>query len=200
MLMGVRTIAVLAALLAMATTAFAQTPSTASSPATPEDQVRAVIADWYARISKPEADHPWVLMAPGAIDGGPGYSVHVGNPKSAALTGPWVNYELASRALKFSYDIDRLRVEGSLARVDVWERGYFYAHAAQATYENAADAMFILERQGDGRWLILAHKASSQGVPPNKITDPMPDLRDFYYSTEGKGRSPEDDAKKAATF
>ncbi len=50
-----------------------------------------------------------------------------------------------------AYDIDRLVVNANLAKVDVWERGYFYASAAQKTYELAADTMFVLEKQAGGR-------------------------------------------------
>ena len=78
--------------------------------------------------------------------------------------------------------------------------GYFYAWAAQKTYERAASALFIFEKQEDGRWLILAHQANSQGIPPNKITDPMPDLRGLFYETEGKGRDPEADARNQDKF
>jgi hypothetical protein len=163
-----------------------------------EAKVRAVIADWYERVSHKKADQPYVLMAPGAIDGGPGYSVPSDlNSGSRVLRGPWVNHELAARALKFSYDIDVLKVDPRFAKVYVWERGYFYAWAAQTTYENAASTLFILEKQEDGRWLILAHDARSIGIPSNKITDPMPDLRELYYSGAGKDRDAEADAKAA---
>jgi len=47
------------------------------------------------------------------------------------------------------------------------------------------------------RWKILAHEASSQGIPPNKITNPMPDLRAEYYARCGSACYPEADAKKA---
>lgn len=69
---------------------------------TPQDEtaVRALIAEWYERVSHKKADAPWVLMAPGGQDGGPGYSVpadlHSG---SAAIRGPYINHELAARAM-----------------------------------------------------------------------------------------------------
>jgi hypothetical protein len=142
-----------------------------------------------------------VLLAPGAIEDGPGYSVpadlHTG---SAAIRGPWLNHELAARALQFSYDIDVLNVDSRLAKAIVWERGYFYAWAAQQTYENGASAMFVLEKQANGEWKILVHEASSQGIPPNKITSPMPDLRDLYYRRCGSACDPVADAKKAAEW
>jgi hypothetical protein len=180
------------ALAASAMPAFAQT-------AEDESAVRAVIANWYERVGKSPADAPWALMAPSSIDNGPGYSVpadlHSG---SAAIRGPYLNHELAARAMRFSYDIDVLKVDARLAKAMVWERGYFYAWAAQKTYENAASAMFVLEKQANGEWKILAHDANSIGIPPNKITDPMPDLKDLYYQRCGPACDPVEDAKKAA--
>ena len=137
------------------------------------------------------------LKAPGAIMGEPRPTVIERNPGSRAWTGYYVSNELAAKALEFRYD---LIIDGRFAKVRVWERGYFYAWAAQTTYENAASALFILERQDEGRdagrWLILAHEAGTQGIPPNKKTNPMPDLRALYYSTAGfgLGRDPEKDA------
>ena len=32
---------------------------------------------------------------------------------------------MASQAMKFTYDIDRLILNADLAKVDVWERGFF---------------------------------------------------------------------------
>lgn len=183
---------------------FAALPSFAQA-SEDEAKVRAVIADWYARVGKQPADRPWSLMAAGSIDGGPGYSEPLdrtgpNGETSAALRGPWVNNELAARALKFSYDIDVLVVDAHLAKARVWERGYFYAWAAQSTYENAASTLFVFEKQADGAWKILAHEASSQGIPPNKTTHPMPDLRDVYYQGPGKGRDPAKDAEAASKF
>ena len=166
-----------------------------------EAKVTAVIADWYRRVGQTKADSPWALMAPGSIDGGPGYSEPVDiDSGSAVIRGPWVNNELAARALKFSYDIDALVVDQHLAKVRVWERGYFFAWAAQTTYENAASTLFVLEKQADGEWKILAHEANSIGIPPNKITNPMPDLRDIYYAGPGKSRDPAKDAEAAKQF
>jgi hypothetical protein len=169
-----------------------------------EAKVRAVIADWYKRVGKVPADAPWSLMAPGAIDGGPGYAEIPYRPPEhrsrAAYDGPLLNNEMASKALTFAYDIDVMKLDPRFAKVWVWERGYFYASAAQVTYENAASTMFVLEKQDSGAWLILAHQGSSQGIPPNKITKPMPDLRDAYYSKCGSACDPVADAKKAKEF
>ena len=45
-------------------------------------------------------------------------------------------------AQQFAYEIRDARVEQTLARVDVWERGWFWAWAAQQTYANAASATY----------------------------------------------------------
>lgn len=169
----------------------------------PDDEARvlAVIADWYTRVGKNPADAPWALMAPGGIHGGPGTHVpadlHSG---SAAIRGPFLNHELAANVMVFKYDVDQLIVENRLAKARVWERGYQFASAAQKTYERGASALFVLEKQADGRWLILAHQASSQGIPPNKITDPMPDLKAMYYERCGDACDPAADALKASQW
>ncbi len=150
---------------------------------------------WYEELAKKDEGRLWSLVAPGFIDASPHYRyVDTG----ARNLGPVVYTSLAATALKFAWEIDRVRADSSFARVQVWERGYFYAWAAQQTYERAAATTFILERQEqDGSWLILAHQSSSQGIPPNKITRPMPDLRALFYATEGKGRDPARDAREA---
>jgi len=180
----------------------ASTPAVAQT-SDDEAKVRAVIAEWYERVGHKEARQPYAVMAPGGIDAGPGFAEipHQGREhrSAAAYSGPRINNELAAQAMRFTYDIDRLVVNANLAKADVWERGYFYAAAAQTTYERAADAMFILEKQADGGWKILAHEASSQGIPPNKITKPMPDLRAAYYAA-CPTCDPVADAKKAAEW
>jgi ketosteroid isomerase-like protein len=169
-----------------------------AQPADDEAAVRAVIADWYQRVGRLEADAPWVLMAPGGIDDGPGYSVpadlHSG---SAAIRGPFLNHEMAAKALKFSYEIDVLNVDPRFAKAIVWERGYFYASAAQKTYEIGVSTLFVFEKLNDGSWKILLHNATSQGIPPNRITDPMPDVRGLYYQRCGNACDPARDAAEA---
>ncbi len=169
-----------------------------------EAKVRAVIAEWYQRVGKVPAERPSLLMAPGAIDSGPGYAEIPYLPPDqrsrAAYDGPRINNELASKALKFAYDIGVLKLDPRLAKVSVWERGYFYASAAQTTYETAVATMFVLEKQSNGAWLILAHYGNSEGIPPNKITRPMPDLRDVYYSKCSAACDPAADAKEAKEF
>lgn len=177
----------------------AATPSLAQ--AADEAKVRAVIADWYKRISPAKADAPWMIFAPGGFDNGPGYSVpadlHSG---SAAIRGPFLNHEMAARAIRFAWEIDVLKVDPNFAKAIVWERGYFFASAAQKTYELGASTLFLLEKQSDGAWKILLHDTSGQGIPPNKITDPMPDLRALYYERCGAGCDPVADAKKVAEW
>jgi hypothetical protein len=189
--MGLRWI--LAACLAML---FVALPVAAQTP--DEDAIRATIARWYEELGKKEAGRLWGITAPGFIDATPHYRYL--DTRSAKL-GPRVFTSLAARALKFDYQIEAIRRDASFAKVRVWERGYFYAAAAQKTYENHADTDFILERQEkDGRWLILAHQTGHYGIPPHKITKPMPDLRALYYATEGKARNPAKDAEEARRF
>ena len=189
-----RFIALTVLALAAATPAFAQA-------ADDEAKIRAVIADWYVRVADPDDRSPWSLMAPGGIDAGPGYAEIPYRAReersAAAYSGPTINNELVAKAMRFTYDIDRLVLNADLAKVDVWERGYFYAAAAQKTYELAIDTMFVLEKRPNGEWKILLHEGSSQGISPNKITNPMPDLHDEYYTRCGPACDPVADAKKA---
>jgi len=168
------------------------------SKESPEAGIRATIARWYEELAKKEEGRYWSLAAPAFIDASPPYD-HV-DTGSRAL-GPPIYTSLPATALKFAYDIDSIRHDSTFAKVQVWERGYFYAWAAQRTYETAAATTFVLERgETDGRWLILAHQSTSQGIPPNKVTHPMPDLRALYYSTQGKGRDPKADAEAASKW
>jgi hypothetical protein len=159
--------------------------------------IRALIARWYGELQKPAGRKHWQLYAPGGIDGGPAETEI--DPESRARS-PTISNELAAKALTFAYDVDVLTIDVRFAKVIVWERGYFFAWAAQTTYEAAASALFILEKQADGRWLILAHEATPIGIPPTKITDPMPNLRALFYATQGKGRDPEADAEAGKKF
>src|SRR5687768_8020742 len=172
-------------------------PAPAQSPGvSPEDGIRSTVARWYEELAKKEEGRGWALHAPGYIDASPPYRYLKTGSRARA---PRVYTSLPAVALKFAYDVDSIRRDETFAKVQVWERGYFYAWAAQRTYENAAATTFVLERQEkDGRWLILAHQSTSQGIPPNKITSPMPDLRALYYATAGKDRDPAEDAKAAA--
>lgn len=180
-------------LLIPASWAMAESPDTGNDAA----EIRRVIARWYRELRPGGDRRQWQLYAPGAVDGGPGETELFPDRRSRS---PTVSNELAAKALKFSYDIDVLTIDKRFAKAIVWERGYFYAWAAQQTYENAASTLFVFEKQKDGRWLILAHEAQSIGIPPTKRTDPMPDLRGFFYATQGKGRDPKADAEGAKKF
>jgi len=171
-------------------------PATAQAPSA-DAQIRATIAEYYAELAKKDAGRPWRLEAPGFIDASPHYK-HVNNG-SAAL-GPRIFTSLPAQTPHFRYTIERVRADSSFAKVQVEERGYFYAAAAQVTYERSVSTDFIMERQEDGRWLILAHQSGSYGIAPGRETRPMPDLRAHYYANEGKGRDPAADAEAAKHF
>lgn len=173
-------------------------PAPALAVEAAEAAIRAAIAQWYEELAKKEEgriDH--VVGRP--FFEATRYYRHV-DDGSAAL-GPPVYTSLAATALQFGYDIEFMRIDPNFARVAVWERGYFYAALPQKTYERHADSDFILERQEkDGKWRIVAYRTGSYGIPPGRRTDPMPDLRDLYYSTEGKDRDPQADARGAGRF
>ena len=158
--------------------AICETPARAN-PAD-EAAIRALIDDWYAQQRAADDGRPYVLLAPGAIDASPGYR-HIDT--GAAVLGPRRYHSVAATALLFNHEITQLEIDTRFARANVWERGYYYAHAAERTYERAGSALLVLEKQADGRWLVLAHQSNSTGIPPNRITDPMPDLRGLYYET-----------------
>jgi hypothetical protein len=184
-------------LLALLATLYFAAPVRASAPETaPEDEadIRALIDEWYVQHRAGADGRPYTLRAPGAIDASPGY-IHI-DTGSRAL-GPAIYNSLAATSLKFDHEITRLVRDPHFARVHVWERGYFYAWAAQQTYERAGDTTFVLEKQADGRWLVLAHETNTVGIPPNRKTEPMPDLRELYYSTDGKARDPATDSDNA---
>jgi hypothetical protein len=171
-------------------------PPTAATAAPAEEEIRTTLSRWYEELAKKDKGRLWDLVAPGFIDASP--PVHRAKTRSRA-GGPRVYASLPAQALKFAWEVDSIRRDSSFAKVQVWEKGYFYAFAAQTTYERAAATTFILERrESDGRWLIAAHQSGGYGIPPNKITDPMPDLRAFFYATEGKDRDPAADARAAA--
>ena len=175
-----------ALLLAVAAPAAAQSP---------EAEIRSTLARWYEELAKTEEGRFNDLVTPAFIDSSPAYR-HVDT--GARKLGPRVYTSLAARALRFAWEVDSIRRDSSFAKVQVWERGYFYAAAVQRTYENAAATTFILERsEKDGRWRIAAHQSGGYGIPPNKITRPMPDLRALYYATQGKDRDPDADARAA---
>ncbi len=146
-----------------------------------EAAIRALIDRWYEQHRAAEAGYVHTLRAPGAIDASPGY-YH--RDTGAATLGPRIYTSLAATALQFDHEISRLDIDPRLARVGVWERGFFYAWAMERTYESAGYATFVLEKQADGRWLVLAHQTSTVGIPPNRRTDPLPDMRPLWEARE----------------
>jgi hypothetical protein len=165
------------------------------SPPSPEAAIRALLSRWYEELAKREQGRLWDIVAPNYIEASPP-TYHADTPSRAL--GPRVFASLPAQALKFSWEVEELRLDSRFARVRVWERGYFYAFAAGKTFERATATTFILERdEGDGRWRIAAHQSGSYGIPPGKVTDPMPDLRALFYATEGKDRDPDADAPAA---
>ncbi len=150
-------------------------PAAAAPTPTDGQAIRSTVTRWYEELARKEKGRTWDIVAPGFIDASLHYR-HL-DTGSRAL-GPRLYTSLAATALKFAWELESIRADASFARVQVWERGYFYAHAARSTYELGAATTLILERrESDGRWLILAHQSESQGIPPNKGTRPMPDLR-----------------------
>lgn len=172
--------------------------SAQASPASAEAAIEAAVGRWYDELRKKDKARISAVVTPGYIEASRPYRY----PPSRSRAGSRPVYDsLAATALRFRWEIDSLRRDSTFARVQVWEKAYFYAWAAQRTYERAASTTFVLERQEkDGRWLILAHQSSTQGIPPNKATDPMPDLRALFYSTEGKHRDPARDAAQVPPF
>jgi hypothetical protein len=146
-----------------------------------EDEVRAVIAEWYAELQKGDEGHGFRLFAPSAIVGICACETHPGGTPIKSYVSP-LTQELAYLALKFSYEIEKLRIDGNFARADVWERGWFHAaFSNEQTYENAAESTFILERDANGDWKIAAFTSRNSAVKPEHADDPMPDLRGDFY-------------------
>ena len=149
------------------------------------DAILQVIEHWYAELAQRDDGNPYRYTAPGFIEGSP--IVDYADTQSAVL-GPPIYASLAARALQFSYDVTDLVSDNTFAKARVWERGYFYASAGHGTYELAASALFLFEREAaSGRWLIIAHESNSVGIPESMKTNPLPDLRE-----EWRARSPAD--------
>lgn len=145
-------------------------------PQAEADQAPAIerlVDDWYAEQCAGERGRPYRLMAPGGIDASPGYRYR--NDGSAAL-GPRYYVSLAATAPLFRYEITQVRADTRFARVGVRERGYRYASAAGKTYEVMSDTLLVVERQENGRWLVLAHQTNSTGFSSSLATNPLPDL------------------------
>lgn len=196
----IRSLLIVLLITLTASTSPAQVASTDAS-SSDEAAIRALIERWYVEQRAGPEGRPYSLLAPGAIDASPGYDYPRHTEVSrAAVMGPPVYSSLAYRALVFRHEIHRLVADARFARVGVRERGYSYAAAAQRTYELMGAATFVLEKQEDGRWLVLAHRTDTVGFPPSLATVPLPDLRELYYSTVGRDRDPEADARAARNF
>jgi len=149
--------------------------ASARSAATDRSDILAVIASWYAELGKHEQGRPYRLSAPGFIDASPSVEY---TDTGAAVLGPPIYTSLAAKALVFDHEVTSVRLDANFAKVRVWEKGFFYAFAAQSTYELAASTLFILEREeASGRWMILAHETNGVGIPPSLRTEPLPDMR-----------------------
>ena len=136
----------------------------ASEPASDRSNVLAVIDSWYAELVKREQGRPYSLTSTSFIDASPPLEYL---DTGAAKLRPMVHTSLAARALAFSYEAASVRLDSSFAKVRVWEKGFFYAYAAESTYELAASTLFILEREeASGRWMILAHQTMVWGFLP----------------------------------
>lgn len=152
---------------------------TVSANAAPDDKaVRETIAAWYAELRKIKNSQPWKLLAPqGEIlprdcpdRCGP-------QPRALKLPRRLYPYHLVRRAQKFDYDIEEMTVERTLARVDVWERGWTYAWALKKTTMAAADAWFILQKI-EGEWKVVVYSSQTRALRPKDREAPMPDLSD----------------------
>jgi hypothetical protein len=128
----------------------------------------------------------WTMLAPNGIIE-PRLCPDRCGPQPRGLKLPLTPYPhlLAVRAELFKPEIEKVQVERTLARVEVWERGYVYALAAKVTYENAAGATFILERREGETWKVLLYSSRSTAVRSDHVNQPIPDL-----SPEGKLRPP----------
>jgi hypothetical protein len=169
---------VLAGVLSIAGVTAAEPPPPAQSAAVADREPRELIEAWYAELKRGEEGHPWRLFAPGAIVTARAERTNIAPPgaRGLKLIGPPFPHELIRRAEKFAYQIEELRIEGGLAKVRVSERGWIYAWAAKQTYENAAEARFVLERGPDGIWRILAFDSNGMATRPAPRNEPMPDL------------------------
>jgi len=151
-----------------------------------EAAIRALIDQWYEQQRAGESGRIYALLAPGAIDASPGYR-HLDT--GAANRAPRVYTSLAATALRFEHEISRLDIDPRFARVGVWERGFSYAWAVERSYESAGYATFVLEKQPDGRWLVLAHETNRVGIPPNRRTDPLPDMRPLWEARQAAAQN-----------
>lgn len=143
--------------------------------------VRQLIDDWYKRAKADESPYP--LIASGAVLDWP--KVDDCGPKPA-YAQPRPPFELAATALRFDYEIRKLTMHDDLAKAVVWERGWFYAWAAEKSYQTAVETTFVLEKDRDGHWKVLAHAPHPTAIHPDHVDDPMPDLKDEWEARQRK--------------
>jgi hypothetical protein len=143
----------------------------------PDEEVRAFITAWYQEFSRRNGAGIWDKMVPDAIVA-PSYPCQPRDrPQPRALKWKGVYpHLLARRAQRFAHEIQSMRVEPTLARVSVWERGWIYAWAAKQTYENAAAATFVLEKRNGEGWKVVLYASEGQAVRPEHQHEPMPNL------------------------
>ena len=151
---------------------------TSPGRAADDGAVLSLISQWYQELRKGRAGRRLQLMAPGA-ELLPRRCPDRCGPQPRALSPleriAYPHY-LAERAQEFTYEVERLTVEATLARVDVWERGFDYAPALEKTTQSAADAVFILEkREGEG-WKVLLYRSLVRAVRAKDKDAPLPDL------------------------
>lgn len=154
--------------------------------------IHRLVDDWYVQQCAGEEGRPYRLMAAGGIEASPAYRYP--DTGSAAL-GPRVFVSLAATIPLFRYEVTQIRADARFAKVQVRERGYRYASVAQVTYERMGDTLLVLERQADGRWLVLAHRTYSTGFHPSLATSPLPDL-----GPGGAGRDRASSAPRCGRF
>ena len=168
--------------IAFALAAISLTASTAMPVRAEEaDAVKQLIGRWYTELRKGRLGGKgavWTLLAPGGMiePSHRCYDPEIPQPRVLKMRGPAYSHLLAVRSQEFTHEIERLRVERTLARIDVWERGWIYAGATKSTYENAAGATFVLEKKDGQDWKILLYASRSSAVRPQDRDDPMPDL------------------------
>jgi len=153
-----------------------------------EEEIKTLIARWYEETRKHEDGRRYLLVGNRAIVDRCPPVRQCGVEQPAVLTDLFQNQrrELAWSALQFSYEISGLRFDRYFARVDVRERGWYYASTAETTYENAAVTLFLLERDDAGAWNVMAHQTDRTAVRPDHRDEPMPDLREMYYDLLGQ--------------
>jgi hypothetical protein len=145
------------------------------------EAAKALIERWYAELRKNRMggqSRYWTLLAPGSIvePSRRCYDPNKPQPRVLKLGETALYAFLAIRAQKFAHEIESMQVERTLARIQVWERGWIYAGATKTTYENAAGGTFILVKKDGEDWKILVYESRSSAVRTKDRDGPIPDL------------------------